>query len=125
MFMEKDHTDNPQYASGMSVIKKAYEFYKLFYGYSKSFPKKDKYTLGSKCEMYIIETLELLLAAGNSPRMEKMTYIKQANIKFDTLKIFIRLAQDVKMIDEKKYLELQKRIQEIGRMIGGWQKSVK
>lgn len=123
--MENDNGNNPQCASGMSVIKKMYEFYKLFYGYSKLFPKKDKYTLGSKCEMYIIETLELLLAAGNSPRLEKMAYIKQANIKFDTLKVFIRLAQDVKMIDEKKYMELQKRIQEIGRMIGGWQKSVK
>lgn len=123
--MENDNGNNPQCASGMSVIKKMYEFYKLFYGYSKLFPKKDKYTLGSKCEMYIIETLELLLAAGNSPRLEKMAYIKQANIKFDTLKVFIRLAKDVGMLDEKKYLELQKRIQEIGRMIGGWQKSVK
>jgi len=74
--------------------------------------------------MYIIETMELLLAAGNAPKIEKMACIKQVNIKFDTLKIFIRLAQDVKMLDEKKYLELQKRIQEIGRMIGGWQKSV-
>lgn len=75
----------------------------------------------ARCILY---TLELLLAAGGAPRIEKQTFIKKANIKFDTFKIFIRIANDVKMIDDKKYLTLQKQIQEIGRMIGGWQRSL-
>ncbi|MFA6047870.1 MAG: diversity-generating retroelement protein Avd [Parcubacteria group bacterium] len=112
------------YNNNLPVIKKVYELYKSFYSYSKLFPKKDKYTLGSKCEMYIIETLELLLAAGSASKPEKIAYIRKANIKFDTLKIFIRLGNDIKMLDSKKYLALQKQIQEIGRMIGGWQKSL-
>jgi len=112
------------YNDNLPVIKKVYELYKKFYGYSKLFPKKDKYTLGSKCEMYIIETLELLLAAGSAPKMEKQIFIKKANVKFDSLKVFIRLGNDIKMLDDKKYLALQKQIQEIGRMIGGWQKSL-
>ncbi|KKR20555.1 MAG: hypothetical protein UT50_C0016G0004 [Candidatus Moranbacteria bacterium GW2011_GWA2_39_41] len=105
------------------VIKKVYEFYKLFYKYSTLFPKKDKYTLGSKCETYILSVLELLIAAGSAPKNEKIAFIRKANIKFDTLKILIRLAHEINMLDSKKYLELQKQIQEIGRMIGGWQKS--
>lgn len=112
------------YNDNIPVIKKIYELYRNFYLFSKLFPKKDKYTLGSRCEIYIIETLELLLGAGSAPRIEKLALIKKANVKFDALKVFIRLASDVKMIDGRKYVVLQKQIQEIGRMIGGWQRSL-
>jgi len=106
------------------VIKKVYELYKTFYNYAKLFPKKDKYMLGNKCEMYIIETLELLVAAGSAPKNEKTAHIGRASIKFDTLKIFIRLSNDIGMLDNKKYIALQNQLQEIGRMIGGWKKSL-
>ena len=101
-----------------------YELYKTFYNYSALFPKKDKHALGAKCEMYIIATLELILEAGSAPRGVKLPLLQRANTKFDTLKIFIRLIKDLDIIDNKKYLELQKQIQEIGRMLGGWQRSL-
>lgn len=80
--------------------------------------------MGAKCEMYIIATLELLLEASCSHKNEKLNLIKKANIKFDALKLFIRLLKDLDIIDSKKYFELQKRIQEIGKMLGGWQRSL-
>ena len=106
------------------IIQKIRELYKLFYGYLALFPKKDKYALGNKCELYIIATLELLLAAGSAAKEEKREFIKQANVKFDALKIFLRLAQELRLLDNKKYLNLQTPIQEIGRMLGGWQRSL-
>lgn len=107
------------------IIQKTYELYKTFYGYLELFPKKDKYALGSKCEMYIISTLELLLGASSAPREGKLTLIKQASVKFDVLKIFLRMAKEFKLLDNKKYIELQKCLQEIGRMLGGWIRSFK
>ena len=112
------------YNNDIPVIKKVYELYKMFYSYAKLFPKKDKYTLGSKCEIYIIATLEFLLGAQSAPKIEKHALLKKANVKFDALKMFIRLANDIEMLNDKKYLTLQKQIQEIGRMIGGWQRSL-
>ena len=101
-----------------------YELYKTFYGYLVLFPKKDKYTLGAKCEVYIITTLELLLEAGFAFREEKLLLLKKASVKFDTLKILIRLTKDINTLDNKKYIVLQRQIQEIGKMLGGWQKSL-
>jgi len=115
--MDHKNTDIP-------IIKRLYELYKLFYNYSTLFPKKDKYTIGTKCEMYIIATLELLLETGCAPRNEKLSLIKKANTKFDILKLFIRLLKDLDIINSKKYLELQNQIQEIGKMLGGWQRSL-
>jgi len=36
-----------------------------------------------------------------------------------SVKILIRLANDIKSLDDKKYLILQEKLQEIGKMIGG------
>ncbi len=110
--------------SEIPIIKKLYDLYRIYYGYLELFPKKDKYTLGSKCEQYITATLELLLMAGRLPRTEKLAALQQANVKFDALKVFLRLAKDVKLLDNKKYVLLEQHIQEIGRMLGGWQRSL-
>ena len=106
------------------IIRGLYDLYKLYYGYWQLFPKKDKYALGAKCESHIIDTLELLLAASSAPRPEKKQFLLQANVKFDALKIFLRLAKDIKALDAKKYVALQTHIQEIGKMLGGWQRSL-
>jgi hypothetical protein len=110
--------------SQMPIIAKTYELYKTFYQYLLLFPKRDKYTLGSKCENYIISVLELLLAAGSATKEKKLLIIQQASVKFDALKIFIRLAKDLKCLDNKKYTSLEGYLQEIGKMLGGWQKSL-
>ncbi|MEK7496856.1 MAG: diversity-generating retroelement protein Avd [Patescibacteria group bacterium] len=112
------------YTTEIPIISKLYELYKTFYQYIELFPKKDKYALGSACERYLTTTLELLLAAGSVPKNDKLNYLQQANVKFDALKFFIRLARELKLLDSKKYLTLQTNIQEIGRMLGGWQRSL-
>jgi len=106
------------------VIIKTYDLYKLYYGYLELFPKKDKYALGKKCEEQIIELLELILTAKSAPPDRKKTATSKASVKLDMLKIFIRLGQDLKLLDRKKYLAIENHLQEIGRMIGGWQKSI-
>ena len=106
------------------IIIKIYDLYKLFYGYLKLFPKKDKYALGAKCERKFIAVLELILLAKNSKPDERKRIICQASAKFDVLKIFIRLGKDLNLLDQRKYLALQNNLSEIGKILGGWLKSL-
>ena len=46
-------------------------------------------------------------------------------IKIDVLRVLIRLAKEIKALDNKKYLISQECLDEIGRMLGGWIKSTK
>lgn len=55
----------------------------------------------------------------------KITILQQISIKLDLLKILLRLSKDNQSITEKKYLELQVFLQEVGRMLGGWLRSTK
>lgn len=88
------------------------------------FPKSEKYSLGQKIENLILEILEFSLKTVYSPKQEKLSLLKEIDIKVNLLKTLLRLANEIKSLDNKKYLILQEKLQEIGRMIGGWIKSI-
>lgn len=54
-----------------------------------------------------------------------ITILQQMSVKLDLLKILLRLAKDNQAITDKRYVELQALLQEIGRMLGGWIRSTK
>lgn len=81
--------------------------------------------MGQKCENLTLEILELLFLANAKQNHEKIPILDSIDIKLKILKTVIRLAFDSKIIDQKKYLKLEESLQEIGRMLGGWIKSVK
>jgi hypothetical protein len=101
-------------------LHKIYELYKLFYGYLKFFPKKDRLTIGHRCENLILDILELIFLALSASANEKLTIVKKISAKLNVLRIFIRLSKDTKIIDLKRYIILQKEINDIGIMLGSW-----
>ncbi len=106
------------------LVHKICEFYKLFHEFIKLFPKTEKYSLGQKIENLILDILEILLKAAYTVKQEKMLLLKKADTEINLLKILIRLANEIKSLDNKKYLVLQERLQEIGKMVGGWIKYI-
>jgi len=106
------------------IFKKSYDLYKDFYICLKSFPRQDRYALGHKCESLISELLESLLSASGLSGSEKVPHLDKASSKLNLLRVHIRLAKDIKALDNKKYTEIQTSIDEIGRMLGGWKKSI-
>ena len=92
----------------------------VFYKYSQKFPKKDRYTIAQKAESNILETLELLFLANSKTTKSRLLILNKVDVKLKILKVLIRLAYDIKAIDQKTYIRLQAQLQEIGRMLGGW-----
>lgn len=105
------------------IFQKTYELYKLFYQYLANFPKKDRYTLGARCENALLDLLESLTLANQLKKSEKSSVLQKASLSLDRTKVLIRLCKDLKIIDNKKYLILETTLQEIGRMLGGWLKA--
>ena len=88
------------------------------------FPRLSRYTLGTKIDAIFTEVLELLLLAKYSSRDNKLLLINKAVAKFDSLKFFLRIAWEIKALDNKKYTYLSRPLLEIGRMLGGWKKQL-
>lgn len=107
------------------IFKKTYDLYKTFYGYRETVSKQDRYTLWQRCENLILDILKNILEASHLLKTEKLPVLRQTSLKLNLLRVFLRLCKEVKAIDNKKYVLLQEKIDEIGRMLGGWIKSTK
>jgi len=107
------------------IFKKSYDLYKDFYALRNGVPRQDKFAIWLRCENLILEVLESIVAASQLSKLEKLPILQKGSIKLNFLRIFLRLAKEIKLIDNNKYLISQEEIDEIGRMLGGWIKSTK
>lgn len=107
------------------IFKKTYELFKLSYEYRSAVPKHDRYALWQRCEDAVIKVLEGILRASRSTKPERLPILEDISVQINCLRVYVRLAKDVKAIDGKKYVQLEAVIDEIGRMIGGWIKASK
>lgn len=106
------------------ILKKSYELYKIFHEYRKVVPKQDKFTIYERSEHIILDLLEYLIEASYGDKMKKLFVLEKASIKLNLLRFMIRLMKETRTFDIKKYVTLQKIIDEIGRMLGGWIRSI-
>ena len=81
--------------------------------------------LSQKCELLILDILELIIASAQYSKQGKIKTLNKASNKLNILRVIVRLSKDVNALDFKKYLALQKEIDEIGKMLGGWIKSLR
>jgi hypothetical protein len=106
------------------LFHKVYDLYKILHSYHNHIPKCQRYTLWHKCENTTLALLEALIETGHQNGDERLRSLYNLSNKLDLLKVLIRLAKETRTIDSKQYLAIQEIIQETGRMIGGWIKSV-
>ncbi len=107
------------------IFKKTCDLYKLFYSYRNLISKQDRYTIWQRCDGMILDILEGIMAASQMPKATKLSVLEKTSVKLNFLRIFIRLMRETDGIDQKKYLAFQEPIDEVGRMLGGWIRSVK
>jgi len=71
----------------------------------------------------VLELLEGIIEANS--QKDKTFYLKNLSIKLDKLRILIRLSKDFKFISIRQYKFVSETINEVGKMLGGWIKSIK
>ena len=107
------------------IFKKSYELYKTFYAYRTVIPKNDRYTIWQRSENIILDILEGILFASQASKAEKLAVLERTSTKLNLLRVLLRLMKETKSLDTKKYVTIQELIDEIGRMLGGWMRSMK
>jgi hypothetical protein len=55
---------------------------------------------------------------------QKLPTIEAAVRKTDMLKFFLRIAWELRALDNKKYALISEKTDELGRMVGGWKKGL-
>lgn len=88
------------------------------------FPRDQKFVLGDRIETKLLDLQEDLIGAyyGRDGRRERL---RRANVRVETIRSLVRLAYNLRLFSAKRYEVFSSKLDEVGRMIGGWEKSVK
>ena len=92
----------------------------LWYGYYQILPKTHRHSLGVRIDSLFVEIMEAVAVAGFLSKEEKLPWIRLAIRKTDTLKVLLMVLWETKSLDDKKYIALSLKIEEFGKMLGGW-----
>ena len=84
-----------------------------------------RYTIGARIENKFLDLLELSYIAYFTEKERKIEEIKKCILTLDILKFLISVAWEDKLISIKQYEEVTIKLNEIGKMFGGWKNSLK
>lgn len=68
--------------------------------------------------------LENFIMAKNAPKTIKATYLIRAGAQQEIAIFKLRLILELKLANETKIFQAQAKLAEMGRMLGGWLKSL-
>lgn len=107
-----------------SVLEKTRAAYSLWFKIIGDFPKTHRYGLGGKIEERFLKMLEIISSAVYLSPDKKYLQLSNAIIELDGLKFFLQLAWENKCLPNQKYADLSERLEEVGRMLGGWRRGL-
>lgn len=91
---------------------------------SPHIPKGQRYTIGTRIENKFLDLLELSYIAYFTEKESKKEKLIECILVLDTLKYLINIAWETRLISSKQQTEIAEKLDEIGKMLGGWKNSL-
>lgn len=108
--------------SDLAIRQKIEDMMVYAYQAIKQFPKSEKFSLGADIRSTMSSLLKLVIRCNK--RYTKKTTMQDLDIELDSLRGLVRVAHELKFIPFNKYANWSRMLDEIGKMIGGWFKSI-
>jgi hypothetical protein len=86
--------------------------------------RDERFGIGARIDTLLLDLLETLRKASFVDLANKPSLLGQAIGIADSLRFFLQIAWENKLMANKQYEELAAGVEEIGRMAGGWRKGV-
>jgi len=109
-------------AEHLIIFQKVYDLIREVYKDCNNFPKSQRFILGQRIENTAVNILEGIIVANSEEN--KFSSLLKVSVEIEKMRIFIRLSKDLAFLAFKRYEILTAKLDEIGRMCGGWIKSL-
>jgi hypothetical protein len=84
------------------------------------FPKNQRFVLAQQIQNALLDAAKLI-ARANIER-DKRQVLKELDVMLDQARLLIRVAHDLNLLSHRHYGQMAMRLDEIGRLLGGWRK---
>ena len=107
-----------------SILQRIKEAYLLWVNIVPHIAKSSRFTIGTRIEQVFLELLEQTYIAYFSSKEQKASKVNECILTLDVLKFLISVAWEGKIISNRHFEDLAQKLEEAGRMFGGWQKQL-
>ena len=107
----------------LKIINDFYILLKWYGNLLSKFPRNHRYALGLRIENTLYDILELLIGQKAQPGSTQI--LNQASVKIDVLRFLVRLTFELKLISTTQHHAFIEQIDNIGKQLGGWLKSLR
>jgi uncharacterized protein (UPF0216 family) len=109
----------------ISIIEKTYEVYKGVVDINNHLEKRWRYSLGHSLEESVLSLLDSLIMAKHAPKTLKTSYLLKSMSHLEISRLKLRLVLEFKAAkNETNVFKMQLHNEEIGKMLGGWIRSL-
>ncbi len=103
------------------AVGKAYDFLLWLLPKVENFPRSHRFTVGERLTTHGLDLLTLLVEAAYA--RQKADLLELASRKVNSTRYLLRAAKDLKLMSIDAYGFSAEKLDEIGRMVGGWSKA--
>jgi len=118
---ENFHDQNSKFPPVIEHLKSAYKQWILI---EHNLPKCERYGLGQKVDNLFTDLLDKLQKASFASLENKIGLLSESLSLVDSLRFFVQLVWELKLIPSKQFTLIGEAIEEIGKMVGGWRKGL-
>ena len=86
--------------------------------------RDERFGIGAKIDALLLDLLEVLRKASFVDTASKPALLGTGINTADSLRFFLQIAWESRLIPNKQYEDLASAVEEIGRMTGGWRKGI-
>lgn len=104
------------------VFQKTYDMIKYGYQALKQFPRSEKHTFAAEIKVAMIKLLKLIIETHK--KYYRKTTLREMDTQLELITTYIRLAKDLEFLPFKKYGIWSEKLVEVGKLIGGWMKTI-
>lgn len=108
----------------LPILERTYALYAIAADITAHTEKRWRYTLAQRAETAVLDLLADITMARHAPKPHKAPYLLRANGRLEMIRFSLRLMLEQGAANETKLFQAQSHAAEIGRMLGGWLKSL-
>lgn len=105
------------------IFSRTYDLLRWLLPVTIKFPRAQRFVLAQAVQQTALAFQERLVEAAASP--QPLDLLKQADVALTKLRLYLRLCRDLELISLGQYAHVAGMLVEIGRLLGGWQKSIR
>jgi four helix bundle protein len=108
----------------MVIFTRTYDLLTWLLPLTESFPRSQRFVVTQRLQSAILQFQELIIEANAVRGTNRAGKLRDADTELRKVRLYLRLCEKWKWISPGQYRHVSQMISEIGKLLGGWLKTV-